>query len=106
MNWHPYRGRLKVLRAIAFIVSAAFIMSAGVPPCFAGDDGTKPQATKPAPKKPEVKTRGFQKAVPQAPRALGAVPPAPSSSGDGGGAEDTLGGLPGHNQGPGQDRQP
>jgi hypothetical protein len=102
MIWQSQLGSSKVLRAIAFMVSAAFLACAAASPCFADDQGTKPQATKPAPKKQDMKTRSLQKPSVQA--APGAVPPPPSSSGDGGSAEDTLGGLPGHSHGSGAER--
>jgi len=98
-----------VLRAIAFIVvPAIFIMSLASPPCLADEQaaGTKQQAAPTSPKKPEMKSRGFQRSAPAAAAsAPAAVPPASSPRGDGGGAEDTIGGLPGHSmEAPG--RQP
>jgi hypothetical protein len=92
-----------VLRAIALIAVPALLMSAAIPPCFAGDQDSKQQTTKPAQKKPEMKSRGFHPAKPsEAPAAM----PVPAPRGDGGSAEDTIGGLPGHSSGPGQDKQP
>ncbi len=94
-----------MLRAIAFIVvPAIFIMSLASPPCLADEQATKQQVTPTPSKKPEMKSRGFQRSAPAA-SAPAAVPPASSPKGDGGGAEDTVGGLPGHSmEAPG--RQP
>ncbi len=92
-----------MLRAIALIALPALFISVAVPPCFAGDQDTKQQPTKPAQIKPEMKSRGFHPAKPsEAPAAM----PAPAPRGGGGNAEDTIGGLPGHSSGPGQDKQP
>ncbi len=95
-----------MLRVIALAAIPALILSAGAPACFAGDQDTKQQATKPAqPKKPEMKSRGFHSAKPSMEQAPASMP-APTPGSDGGAAEDTVGGLPGHSSGPGQDKQP
>jgi hypothetical protein len=96
-----------VLRAIVLAAVPALLMSVAAPPSFAGDKDTKEQVTTPAQKKPAMRSRGFHPVRPSAEEAApGAVPPASSPSGDGGGAEDTIGGLPGHSSGPGLDKQP
>jgi hypothetical protein len=99
-----------VLRVIALAAVPALFILAGAPPCFAGDQDTKQQATTPAQKKPEMKpdamkSRGFHPAKPSMESApVGAMPAPPR--GDGGAAEDTVGGLPGHSSGHGDGKQP
>jgi hypothetical protein len=95
-----------VLRAIALIAVPALLLSAGAPPCHAGDKDTKQDATKAPQAKPEMKSRGFHPAKPSMESAPVGAMPAPPPRGDGGSAEDTIGGLPGHSSGHGQDKQP
>jgi hypothetical protein len=56
-----------------------------------------------------MKSRGFHRndAAPAMPAPpVSAVPSSSAPRGDSGGAEDTIGGLPGHSSGPAQDKQP
>ena len=99
-----------MLRAIAFIAVPAIFLSMASPPCLAGEPDTKqkPAATGNL-NKQEMKSRGFHRseAAPAMPAPpVGAVPSASAPKGDVGGAEDTIGGLPGHSSGPSQDKQP
>jgi hypothetical protein len=100
-----------VLRAIAFIAVPAVLLSMTSLPCFAG--GEQDAKQKPAAagtlNKQEMKSRGFHRndtapAMPAPP--VSAVPSSSAPKGDSGGAEDTIGGLPGHSSGPAQDKQP
>jgi hypothetical protein len=99
-----------VLRAFAFIAVPAIFLSMASPPCLAGEPETKqkPAATGTL-NKQEMKSRGFHRndAAPGlvAP-PVNAVPSSSAPKGDSGGAEDTIGGLPGHSSGPAQDKQP
>ena len=97
-----------MLRAIAFIAVPAIFLFMASPPCLAGEQDTKqkPAATGTL-NKQEMKSRGFHRndAAPAA-SAPAAVPPSSPPKGDSGGAEDTIGGLPGHSSGPAQDKQP
>ncbi len=106
-----------MLRVIALATFPALLMSAAVSPSLAAGQDTKQEAVKPADKqeaakpaeqkkKPAMRSRGFHPASPSVEEAApGAVPPA-SPPADGGSAEDTIGGLPGHSSGPGLDKQP
>ena len=96
-----------MLRAIAFIAVPAIFLSMASPPCLAGEQDTKPATTPATPKKPEMKSRGLHNNE----RRPGSLGPRGCASvfapkGDSGGAEDTIGGLPGHSSGPAQDKQP
>jgi hypothetical protein len=99
-----------VFRAIAFIAVPAIFLSMASAPGFAGEQETK---QKPAAagtlNKQEMKSRGFHRndAAPAMPAPpVGAVPSSSAPKGDSGGAEDTIGGLPGHSSGPSHDKQP
>jgi hypothetical protein len=98
-----------VFRAIAFIAVPAIFLSMASPPCLAGEQDTKPATTPATPKKQEMKSRGFHRndtAPAASAPAPAAVPPSSAPKGDSGGAEDTIGGLPGHSSGQAQDKQP
>ena len=96
-----------MLRAFAFIAVPAIFLSMASPPCLAGEQDAKqkPAATGNL-NKQDMKSRGLHRSEPApAASAPAAVPPS-SPKGDSGGAEDTIGGLPGHSSGPAQDKQP
>jgi hypothetical protein len=96
-----------VLRAIAFIASISYMMSAATAPCFADDQGAKQQQTAPAkPDKQDLKSRGLKPNPSGSAVAPGAMAPIGSPKGDNSTAEDTLGGLPGHSNGAGTDKHP
>ena len=82
-------------------------MSLASPSCLADEQATKQQAAPTPPNKPEkeMKSRGLHRPTPAGSTAPGAVPPVSSPKADGGGAEDTVGGLPGHSM-DAQGRQP
>ena len=98
-----------MLRAIAFIAVPAIFLSMASPPCLAGEQDTKQKPAAPGTlNKQEMKSRGFHRdAAPAMPAPpVSAVPSSSAPKGDVGGAEDTIGGLPGHSSGPSQDKQP
>ena len=97
-----------MLRAFAFIAVPAIFLSMASPPCLAGEQDTKqkPAATGTL-NKQDMKSRGLppQRTPPRQPRPRRRCL-RPRPKGDSGGAEDTIGGLPGHSSGPAQDKQP